>query len=113
MTERLETIAHNPFDGTLAGPYTAHPHHDPFTNEMHAITYKGDQLGTVWHTVLDAEAHVIREESVAVSDGPSIHDRSEEHTSELQSLMRRSYAVFCLKTKTQTTNHYRATANTI
>src|SRR3546814_8366225 len=26
-------------------------------------------------------------------------DRSEEHTSELQSLMRISYAVFCLKTK--------------
>src|SRR3546814_5211293 len=26
-------------------------------------------------------------------------DRSEEHTSELQSLMRSSYAVFCLKTK--------------
>src|SRR3546814_10325267 len=38
----------------------------------------------------------------------TIHDclteaRSEEHTSELQSLMRISYAVFCLKTKT---NHY-------
>src|SRR3546814_7107765 len=31
--------------------------------------------------------------------------RSEEHTSELQSLMRISYAVFCLKTKTQ--NHSR------
>src|SRR3546814_7980993 len=29
-------------------------------------------------------------------------DRSEEHTSELQSLMRISYAVFCLKKK----NHY-------
>src|SRR3546814_2994187 len=27
-------------------------------------------------------------------------DRSEEHTSELQSLMRNSYAVFCLKNKT-------------
>src|SRR3546814_9323462 len=27
------------------------------------------------------------------------HKRSEEHTSELQSLMRSSYAVFCLKTK--------------
>src|SRR3546814_3650390 len=27
------------------------------------------------------------------------HDRSEEHTSELQSLMRTSYAVFCLKKK--------------
>src|SRR3546814_3365088 len=32
--------------------------------------------------------------------------RSEEHTSELQSLMRISYAVFCLKKKTNQTNHY-------
>src|SRR3546814_4457909 len=33
--------------------------------------------------------------------------RSEEHTSELQSLMRISYAVFCLKKKTNT-NHQAA-----
>src|SRR3546814_6197437 len=32
------------------------------------------------------------------------HRRSEEHTSELQSLMRISYAVFCLKKKNKTTN---------
>src|SRR3546814_5317593 len=31
--------------------------------------------------------------------GPITPTRSEEHTSELQSLMRISYAVFCLKTK--------------
>src|SRR3546814_2032624 len=31
--------------------------------------------------------------------------RSEEHTSELQSLMRISYAVFCLKKKTNKRNH--------
>src|SRR3546814_7276390 len=31
--------------------------------------------------------------------------RSEEHTSELQSLMRISYAVFCLKKKKNTTQH--------
>src|SRR3546814_9286612 len=31
--------------------------------------------------------------------------RSEEHTSELQSLMRISYAVFCLKKKKTQTNH--------
>src|SRR3546814_1637509 len=31
--------------------------------------------------------------------------RSEEHTSELQSLMRISYAVFCLKKKKQIENH--------
>src|SRR3546814_7452060 len=32
--------------------------------------------------------------------------RSEEHTSELQSLMRISYAVFCLKKKTTQHNYY-------
>src|SRR3546814_6204707 len=34
-------------------------------------------------------------------NGPGLHnhERSEEHTSELQSLMRISYAVFCLKKK--------------
>src|SRR3546814_10047833 len=42
-------------------------------------------------------------------------DRSEEHTSELQSLMRTSYAVFCLKKKktkhTSTTNLNRQNKN--
>src|SRR3546814_4940253 len=44
-----------------------------------------------------------------VALGQQRHDvvdpRSEEHTSELQSLMRISYAVFCLKQKKQTTTH--------
>src|SRR3546814_3295153 len=35
--------------------------------------------------------------------------RSEEHTSELQSLMRTSYAVFCLKKNTHRTNHHNVT----
>src|SRR3546814_4783914 len=34
-----------------------------------------------------------------------VYDRSEEHTSELQSLMRIPYAVFCLKKKTIYTTH--------
>src|SRR3546814_1516485 len=33
------------------------------------------------------------------AEGPVCRVRSEEHTSELQSLMRISYAVFCLKNK--------------
>src|SRR3546814_1937071 len=40
---------------------------------------------------------------------PQIARRSEEHTSELQSLMRISYAVFCLKKKItyiRNTSHY-------
>src|SRR3546814_9894613 len=37
------------------------------------------------------------------------HERSEEHTSELQSLMRISYAVFCLKKKKDIDNNDRLT----
>src|SRR3546814_2194500 len=36
----------------------------------------------------------------ARSSVSALRERSEEHTSELQSLMRMSYAVFCLKQKT-------------
>src|SRR3546814_4886235 len=45
-----------------------------------------------------------REGRSPVSVRPSLREtwRSEEHTSELQSLMRISYAVFCLKKKTNT-----------
>src|SRR3546814_11041960 len=47
---------------------------------------------------------------VTVADGSTgrlaAYIRSEEHTSELQSLMRISYAVFCLKKKQVITHHH-------
>src|SRR3546814_10756022 len=42
----------------------------------------------------------------------SPEDRSEEHTSELQSLMRISYAVFCLKKKKNKVTNKRKAQNT-
>src|SRR3546814_7195619 len=48
-------------------------------------------------------AHV---DALARRLGADAADRSEEHTSELQSLMRISYAVFCLKKKTYTLRSY-------
>src|SRR3546814_6511879 len=58
---------------------------------------------------LDLRAEKILEGPSGAEDGRHQHGiaewrsvRSEEHTSELQSLMRISYAVFCLKKKTQT-----------
>src|SRR3546814_1762705 len=43
-------------------------------------------------------------EAVEESGAPIVSIRSEEHTSELQSLMRISYAVFCLKKKNKDRN---------
>lgn len=74
IDENLETIAHDPFGETLHYSFSAHPHLDPETGDMHAICYKGDVADTVWHVVVNAEGKVTREEPVAVKDGPMIHD---------------------------------------
>src|SRR3546814_10538287 len=49
--------------------------------------------------IRDAPADLIRFQDVAAHVPLPDRPRSEEHTSELQSLMRISYAVFCLKKK--------------
>src|SRR3546814_10867576 len=52
------------------------------------------------HQVIEDAGPVVGEEAVALAA-----HRSEEHTSELQSLMRISYAVFCLKKKNNVKEH--------
>jgi len=74
MSETLETQTFSDFDGTMGKAFSAHPHLDPDTGEMHAITYTPQDPVTVWHTVLDKQGRVRRNEPIAVQDGPSIHD---------------------------------------
>src|SRR3546814_2330744 len=80
--------------------------------------WRGDQknamlsriYGTGWLNRKQLDAHLHRLEEAAKRDHRKLgqemdlfhlqQERSEEHTSELQSLMRISYAVFCLKKKT-------------
>src|SRR3546814_3692483 len=64
----------------------------PFGHMYQLLVCTGLRLTNVAHLVMDEyhDAH----EALIVSP-----ERSEEHTSELQSLMRNSYAVFCLKKK--------------
>src|SRR3546814_6257727 len=65
--------------------------------------------------VLHIGLHQLADALVDRHQGPgALRVRSEEHTSELQSLMRISYAVFCLKKKTtQITNLYTITLTAI
>src|SRR3546814_5531624 len=57
-------------------------------------------LETLGTTLDAAEPHLRAQAWSASSMWAANAARSEEHTSELQSLMRNSYAVFCLKKKT-------------
>src|SRR3546814_10807089 len=70
----------------------------------------GDQLhalGAVASGAAQCHPQGERDDRIAILDqqrrGEVEDRRSEEHTSELQSLMRISYAVFCLKKKTKKT----------
>src|SRR3546814_8885959 len=58
---------------------------------------------THWNRVTFFGKHIARVAKMSVGD--LVHVRSEEHTSELQSLMRISYAVFCLKKKKKNKQH--------
>src|SRR3546814_1594596 len=60
------------------------------------------EAATEW---TDQEIHWIVSNGFKMTGMPAFSEhRSEEHTSELQSLMRISYAVFCLKKKKNTDN---------
>src|SRR3546814_5870095 len=62
-----------------------------------------DPLGLVGNDQSALPDGVLRSDAGGTAVGVARQrlDRSEEHTSELQSLMRISYAVFCLKKKTK------------
>src|SRR3546814_8323916 len=55
---------------------------------------------------LDCELMLPEVSQTVILTRTAMKARSEEHTSELQSLIRISYAVFCLKKKTDTHEHH-------
>lgn len=74
LDDELNTIAHDPFGGSLKGSYSAHPHLDTATGDMHAICYAGQDQNVIRHVVVGADGKVKREEPIAVRHGPSVHD---------------------------------------
>ncbi|MBN8500708.1 MAG: carotenoid oxygenase family protein [Sphingomonadales bacterium] len=74
LDENLETRTYSDFGGTLKVPFSAHPHEDPLTGELHAVVYDGMTQDTVWHVVVSKDGKVVRQEPVPVQDGPSIHE---------------------------------------
>jgi carotenoid cleavage oxygenase len=76
LTEELDTVGTCDFDGTLAGGYTAHPHRDPSTGELHAVSYSFARGRTVQYSVIDTRGHARRTVDIEVSGSPMIHDFS-------------------------------------
>ena len=80
LTEELDTVGPTDFEGTLqmmgtlpAG-YSAHPHQDPETGELHAVSYNWLRGNRVDYTVRDTEGRVRRHEPIQVGGSPMMHD---------------------------------------
>jgi carotenoid cleavage oxygenase len=76
LTDELDTVAPCDFDGTLAGGYTAHPHRDPATGELHAVSYSFARGRTVQYSVIDTAGRARRTVDINVSGSPMMHDFS-------------------------------------
>src|SRR3546814_3471504 len=86
-----------------AGPTTA-TRMDKFTEQVLEQTGLLGMVGKAERGPVAIEAIRKHKSAYLMAVGGAAYlVRSEEHTSELQSLMRISYAVFCLKKKNQTT----------
>ncbi|PZN93302.1 MAG: carotenoid oxygenase [Alphaproteobacteria bacterium] len=71
----LGTTAYTDLDGTLRlGGFTAHPHLDHDSGELHAVCYNGGNREFIRHVVVGRDGRVRREVKIPVPDGPMIHD---------------------------------------
>src|SRR3546814_1435226 len=92
----LDRIApFGPFAGGQRQRFVDHRVDD--IDERHAREHSAPQFGCL----IVNRAHHLSAGRAALDRDFARAGRSEEHTSELQSLMRNSYAVFCLKKKTK------------
>ncbi|WP_421842142.1 carotenoid oxygenase family protein [Mycobacterium sp.] len=76
LTDELDTVGPCDFDATLAGGYTAHPHRDPRTGELHAVSYSFARGRSVQYTVIDIDGRVRRTVDIDVTGSPMMHDFS-------------------------------------
>ena len=54
--------------------YTAHPHEDPATGELHALSYSWTRGNRVDYSVLDTDGRIRRSIEIEVHGSPMIHD---------------------------------------
>ena len=72
--ETLETERYADFAGTLHGGLSAHPHVDPLTGEMLAVSYDAAKWRTIRYLAIGPDGRVRREVKVPVRHGPMLHD---------------------------------------
>ena len=74
MDTNLDTVRHGLFASNRAAGFSAHPHLDPDTGELHAICYNALQPNRIHYQVIDRQGQLTRRVAIPVKHGPMIHD---------------------------------------
>ena len=70
----LNSLKHGLFDSPTDHPFSAHPHLDPVTGDLHAICYDAIQHRKLSYVRVNAQGSVDKVVHIPVKHGPSVHD---------------------------------------
>jgi 8'-apo-carotenoid 13,14-cleaving dioxygenase len=74
LDAELNSVRHSLIGSEHAVPFTAHPHLDPITGDLHAICYDAMKHNEVYYVRIGAQGGVDKVTPIPVKHGPMIHD---------------------------------------
>lgn len=74
LDKELNTESHQLLNSEADLPFTAHPHRDPLTGDLHAICYDALDTQHLYYEVFDHKGNLTHLTKIAVEHGPMVHD---------------------------------------
>jgi carotenoid cleavage dioxygenase len=74
LDNEFNTEAHGLFASPVKRAFSAHPHRDPHTGDLHALCYDALIHDRIAYVVIGADGTLLRDVPIPVSHGPMIHD---------------------------------------
>lgn len=74
LSDELDTVGPTTFAADLRAGYAAHPHEDPVTGELHAVSYSWTRGNRVDYSVVGTDGSLRHQVEVEVHGSPMMHD---------------------------------------
>lgn len=74
LDAELQSVRHGLFDSAPTVAFSAHPHRDPITGDLHAVTYDATERKALSYVRVNAQGLVDKVVRIPVRQGPMVHD---------------------------------------
>lgn len=74
LDAELNTVRHGLFDQAATLPFTAHPHLDPISGDLHAISYDSVKHNKLFYQRINSKGEMDKVVTIPVKNGPMVHD---------------------------------------